>query len=703
MAVDIQQVQINGQKASGAVRITNGKPVVSWTLEQLDVAVPDSSGGLGSTDFVDQSMYEVRIGSSIDSLGTFGFIGDLVSTGRTSSARRSYAYRGPALSRGQTYWGQVQIKDELTEWTEWKTFSFKYNALPVILSAEISPSEATASDDLSLSYILTDADGDADEGSFIRWFKNGAHQRQFDNQKVIESSALSYGDSWSSDILPFDGYEYGARYTTSPALVTTSPPVADNLTIEPAIVRQHDILRAKYDLEADLDTDSSLIRWYLNGALMSKFNDQKYARMEMSPGDEVHYELTPSDGVSSGSTLRSPTSTIQSSEFVVDNLRVDGRSEPLDLLTTRPVFSWTTHNPPGKTVKFISVRVGTTPGGDNIYSAVLSDDATRFQMPANLLTKGGDYFVSVATGEENSFTRYTISHFRLSGSLWEQSVSNSTGWTVESTFALSNQSATFSDQGYQILRFQDGTRFGEIRIYANKISLASESVIETSTIDLTGLQTLTVTGRGKNVYVYLNRELILDGTGLLSQESSTKGLEVGTVTQSGLSLDYYTLFYSTLGAYDPTSAEEWDDMQFHTFADFKGQDLASVEGFLSEGKQVKLLGVNPQDENEGGAVYEVVTSQPKQYPTVNRTFSPINRIRVSPNNDWKGFAHARGATLFEYCPISVWDHSLDLTQDDPTENGWELIKSSGGPDPEPGTSGLDINGGDIFGSVGLPE
>jgi hypothetical protein len=660
------------------VRIVSKSPIISWDWDEQRIAIPGEYGSLESTTFVDQTSYSLRIGQSSSGWGTDGFDGDM-DTIYSSTSNRQYRYRGKHLERGNLYYGQVQIINDLDEVSEWKTFAFQYNNLPFVVGARVLPVNPSPTTQLSLEYTFVDSDMDSEGASYIRWFRDGVHDRQFDNQTVIDSSFLVYGQTWSADILPYDGYEYGSRATTESVSLVTEAPVASSLKIVPESPNENDILRAVYDEIEATTGGTDQIRWYANNVLQEEFNDQEYVRLDIQEGDVVRFELTPYDGVSYGITLASSPVTIVASKFIVDNLTVDGQKQPLSLLTMRPVFSWTTHKPKNREPKFVSIKVGTLAGGDNVFSTVVNTNVSTFQMPSNLLKRGGDYYVSVAVNDSEEFSRYTTSHFRLTGSLWEESVSNSTGWTVEAVFVLSDQDSVYEAQKFQVIRIQDGTRYGEIRIYADRLAFTSIETLESGSVALSGLNVITIAGNGNNLKVYLNRSLIIDATNKFLQDSSSKRLEIGTVGEGALLMNYQSVTYSVTGRYDPTDSN-YAAVQFAVFADFEGQEIVGIEGVLREGQNIKIVGVNPHDETKGGAVYEIVAADPLRFPTVNRTFSPINRISNSFDQKWKIFSHARGGSIFFSYLINNWDHETIFDDEDgvfPTLNGWDIVNNTG--------------------------
>ncbi len=661
------------------VRITDGFPVILWDFDGTEIAVPDSSGGLSQTTYVQQEDIDLRVSTSSDNLGLNSFSGNLISTGRLTTSGTQYTYYGAPLRRGQTYYGQIRIGDSQGDVTDWVTFQFKFNNIPIVTNVSILPSNPSISDDLVLSYVYYDADEDLESGTLIRWFKNGVHERQFDNSLRIDSRYLSYNDSWMIDILPSDGYELGERVASEAVNVLTTSPVAANVRILPQVPNENDILKADYDFTSDVIIDQSNFYWYVNEVLQSDFNNQQFVRLTVSPGDDVRFEMTPYNGVSYGTTVSSTAVEIQSADFVVTNIRVDGQLSPLNILTTRPVITWDVTKPGGRQNTYISLRIGKVPGFNDIYSVVLNSRLEYFNVPVNLLHRGTDYYVSIAVSDSNSFSKYVVSHFRVTGSRWSEEVSNSTGWTIESSFIVNT--GTSSSFDYQVVRFEDGTRFGELRIYADKLELFSNETSTSNAFDLSNAQSVTIVGKGDDVKIYLDKVLVIDGTGKFLQSSTSKRLEVGTIYDNSIEVYYRSFFYTVLGAFYPDSSSEYNEIVFYTYVDFIFNEIVAVNGIMSDFQDYKVLAVNPYDEEEGGSVYKVTKDVPKRYPTVNRTFSPINRVTLSQDQTYTAFSHARGLTIFNNYWISTYDYSLDFTTGGtanlPNNNLWDLVQNIG--------------------------
>lgn len=676
-------VKVNNSTDS-VVRVFDIQPIISWDFDEItNVIIPDGQGGVDSIEIVDQVTYELRIGTSSAGQGTSSFVGDIVNTGVVVSKDRQYLYAGALLVRGWTYYGQVRVNDEAGNVSSWDSFTFKYNSLPTASSATISPSAPSVDDDLTLSYIFSDIDSDTESGTLIRWFKNGEHQRHLDNLKVVEKGNLEFGDVWQASVLPSDGYEYGSRIYAGAVSIAVDAPVVSGLSILPENPNTNDILKAAYAFSSDMpfssSLDKSLIRWIVNGETLTRFNDMQSVRLPVNAGDDVRVMVTPSDGSQYGATMSSEVVTIQSPLFTIKEIKVEGKDEPLSVLTKRPVITWDMRNVSGSPPTYINIRIGRVQGDNSILDETISGQLTRYQVPEGILHKGNDYYVSIAGSNSLSFQDYKFAHFRISGSHWENTVSNTTGWTFETSFLINDASEAFDEAKYQVISFEDGSRFAEVRIYVDRISLVSTDTTYSSVYDFSeGSKVLTVHGQGSNIKVYVNSAIAIDGTGLFTQISSTKKLKAGLPSSDvDFSVSYRNFYYATSGAYAPTSSS-YEDMVFHTIIDFKDSEVVGIEGIFGDTTDDKIAGVNPNDEKIGGSLYKIGSVAGKRYPTVNRSYSPINRISLSPNKKYAAFAHARGVTIFNSYYISDFDHELDFSQlDDPQNYLWELTQNVG--------------------------
>ena len=92
------------------------------------------------------------------------------------------------------------------------------NTPPTASDLAISPSKPLDTDTLRAIYTYSDIDGDPENGSEIRWYKNGVHQPAFDDSLTVPDSATTATEYWHFTVKPCDGEDFGDLQTLSPAV-----------------------------------------------------------------------------------------------------------------------------------------------------------------------------------------------------------------------------------------------------------------------------------------------------------------------------------------------------------------------------------------------------------------------------------------------------------------------------------------------------
>ena len=684
MIISISNLLVNNQTYSGAaIRISDQYPTISWSGSFVDRITPTQSGSgeISAVSTATQAGYEIRIGTSIANLGLNSYSGSVIQTGFVSSTNTAYRYKGTLLAVGTNYYGQIRITDSLSNVSNWTVFSFRYNSVPSVVNVTITPPQPSPSDILLLSYVFTDPDGDIEQGSKIWWFKNGSHQRKFDGLLSISSENLTYGDTWSARVYPSDGLAFGSPGSSQTVKVATTTPVLDSLEILPISPTISDPLFAQYDFTGQLP-DNSSIKWYVNNTVVPGFT-KDFARIPVNAGDVVHFEVKASDGVSTGATYASNSVVIAPAPFIVSNLRINNNDEPLSVNTLTPSISWVIGNN-GRTPTTVNVSVGTAAGANNILNVTVPYTVPVYTIPSGTLQSGADYYVTISVGDSQNTSEPESIHFRTRGSRWQSQVSNSTGWTIESTFRINS--------GYQGFRIYDGVRHAEIRFYQDQMILVSGQVT-TVAGDFSNFSTITITGQGININVYQNYTLILNGTGLFLVTTPDKMIEFGSINSVGTSsADYLNLYYSVSGAFTPGSSPAYADIVYSTFYENTG----TIDYITSANSQM-YFSTSSNDVNASSNIYKVSDYvQPIEVTTVNKTFSPINSISVGGKYTY--FSHSRGATVFSNYVIPQYDSCLNFkTPQKPENNGWDLVDELGAITYS--GSGMEINslaGGEAF-------
>ncbi len=689
-------IKINNQLANNydasllPMRISNEFPIITWDIDTEDRASVDASTGSVTQEGVfGQFSYEIRMSTNDSGIGNDSFFGNAAQTGVVESQNRFWQYSGIPLARGDTYYGQIKIVDEGNRDSSWDTFIFSYNALPSVSDITISPTSPSVDDDLQLSYDFFDADGDFESNSIIRWFKNGVYQKQHDDNMIIDNRFMQNGDRWMVDIYPNDGYEFGVRSSSREVMVERSSITVSNVSVSPKNPTVNNILMADYRISNEVEEENVFIKWYINNQLISVLNNKKFVRPALDVGDAIRCEVKHTDEVV---YVSSSNVTVIDSNFVIRDIMVDGRVEPLNVSSIKPSVRWRTYIPDGKEINYISIKIGRFYEDDSVYSIALNTNKEVFSIPGGLLQTGIDYYISIAASDTAVFDKYTSSHFRISGSRWERFVDNSVGWTIEALLFTEE-----SNNSSHILRISDGARFAEIKISKDGLSLISGDVIEYSSADLflNKSKILTIAGKGSNIKIYIDRVLVIDGSGVFTQNSSSKFLELGRVASGDYTFNYKYLFYTVSGYFLPGESSEYINMKFHTFMEFDDNEVIALSEYV-QGQNV--FGLNPDNENDNGAVYVIRSKGSIRSSTVARTFTPINNINISNDKSKIVCAHSGGATIIKGYTINQFDKELIFVGSDsivgsvfPDTDGWQLVQSARGESAYFDENGFNIN------------
>ncbi len=189
------------------------------------------------------------------------------------------------------------------------------NTPPVASDVQISPTGATSSDDLSLTYTFSDQDsGDTESGTTIQWSKNGAHQAQYDGLLTISSGDIIRGENWQASVTPSDGEDFGTTVNSNTITVANSLPSIASALLSPANPTSYDDLSASFSGDEDGDNDALTFeyRWYLDGALQNNLENLTILpSIATRPGDSWEVEVRAFDGEGHSTWVRSSTILIE--------------------------------------------------------------------------------------------------------------------------------------------------------------------------------------------------------------------------------------------------------------------------------------------------------------------------------------------------------------------------------------------------------
>ena len=180
------------------------------------------------------------------------------------------------------------------------------NTPPSVSDVQISPSNPSTTDDLSVSYTFDDDDGDAESGTVIQWFKNGVLESSL-SSSIVPSSATSRGEEWTVAVTPSDGTASGQQVTSSATTITNSLPYSNDITILPQQPTTDDDLTLTYSmLDDDEDVVTSSIVWKVNDQRVSSLDNlSTVPSIATRMGDTWEAHVLLSDGFDSNLVVSS--------------------------------------------------------------------------------------------------------------------------------------------------------------------------------------------------------------------------------------------------------------------------------------------------------------------------------------------------------------------------------------------------------------
>ena len=237
---------------------------------------------------------------------------------------------------------------------------------PVASNVTFVPTSPTKGTGLGVSYAYHDADGDAEQGTQIRWVVDGLNVGALNDQMTVANSWLTRGQVWYCTVTVKDGSVQGTPVEIGPVTIGNTFPVARNLEITPEAPEDSDELRLDYDYY-DNDGDpqqQSLIRWYLDGARIAELDDSdRVSALMIRGGDQWEASVTPHDGDDYGTTVWTGIVVIGSSN-----------NPPIATAYISPVGN-------ARTDDVLQVHVGwSDPDGDSIQATeiIWYRDGTRY-------------------------------------------------------------------------------------------------------------------------------------------------------------------------------------------------------------------------------------------------------------------------------------------------------------------------------------
>lgn len=189
------------------------------------------------------------------------------------------------------------------------------NTAPTVSNILLSPTIASTTDTLVLSYAFDDVDGDTEVGSTIQWFRNSVLETSLNGMMSAPSSQTEKGESWIVEITPNDGTDFGTMVASSSITIGNSAPVLSSVSIgvsNPGTTDDLSVLNSSSDADS-MDTLTYEYRWYLDDNLQPSLDGlSPLPSFATRNGDSWEIEMRVSDGTDTSSWLKSSAVVIGS-------------------------------------------------------------------------------------------------------------------------------------------------------------------------------------------------------------------------------------------------------------------------------------------------------------------------------------------------------------------------------------------------------
>ena len=225
------------------------------------------------------------------------------------------------------------------------------NADPVASNVLITPSTPDTTDDLTVSYTYSDDDGDAESGTTVAWFKDGASQPAY-TTLTLPSTATSKGEAWHAVITPSDGEDDGAPVASPTVSVLNRAPDVLNLVVSDEAPDTNDDVSFSFQTN-DEDGDAIAFtesRWLLDDFHVGSLdNSSTLPAIATRAGDTWVVEVRAADATDIGEW-------ISSADIVVGTSNQAPEITALAVMPTDPntgdnlTVSWTATDPEGDNI-----------------------------------------------------------------------------------------------------------------------------------------------------------------------------------------------------------------------------------------------------------------------------------------------------------------------------------------------------------------
>ena len=225
------------------------------------------------------------------------------------------------------YYPKLRVIDNSqTNGTDFRTINIQ-NSPPKVNNVVIHPTKPNTLDKLSINYNYFDENGDIEEGTTYKWFRDegfGFNLTGF-TTVTINFENTKKGEKWKCEITPKDGEDIGLSVNSSVVEIISIIPEVKNITINPINPKTTDGFSVSYEYY-DIDNDTeigSTFKWYKDsgeGYVYTNLNTQNVNPGKTSKGEKWRCEIIPRNEIESGISFISNFVIILNTPPIISNI-----------------------------------------------------------------------------------------------------------------------------------------------------------------------------------------------------------------------------------------------------------------------------------------------------------------------------------------------------------------------------------------------
>jgi hypothetical protein len=192
----------------------------------------------------------------------------------------------------------------------------KTNLPPAITSITISPNQPNKESELSPFIQSQNPSGNPLTFRY-QWIRND-EEIPGENTSTLKSGNFTKGDLIRIEVTPSDGTTEGTPFLSQSVKILNSPPVIQEVWIEPKVAYVTDRLKAIVKgSDPDGDSITYVYKWEKNGVVLSGEETDILEPNRFKKGDSITVTVTPNDGETSGKTKKSDAIVVANSPPII--------------------------------------------------------------------------------------------------------------------------------------------------------------------------------------------------------------------------------------------------------------------------------------------------------------------------------------------------------------------------------------------------